>query len=266
MMVKLSLSISEQILRFYYSIVLIAGKILKKLMWKIIELKNNGSRIHPKHIALPNEHHHWYAEQLNQGWNVLDLGCDRGGHVRQILNAKGTVIGIEKSYDALLQAYKSDGVCYVRGDLENRLPFKSNIFDAVLTLDIIEHLHKRDQFLSEISRVIKPGGTVFLSAPNRATKWKTTARRLGFFKVSDPDHKIEYEKGQLINSIKKHDLEIIDIAPIVFDTPFDGWIDFLGAVSTGLYRWAWMKKRAGAIANPLESTGFRLSLKCTKSE
>ena len=251
---------SKKIKRTYYRSIQVGGRALRRAMWKITSLRNAGVPFHPKHRALGDYHHHWYADSIKNGWCVLDLGCDRGGHVRPVVDAgAGKVIGLEKNKNALHFAPKGQFADYAVTDLEQTLPLADDSFDAVLALDVIEHLYERDFFLAEIRRVIRPGGVLFLSAPNIKTNWKTTARDLGLFEFSDPDHKTEYEQRELVAQIEKAGFQIQSIAPVVFDTPWDGWIDFLGAISLSAYRTLWMKKRNKALQNPDQSTGFRVT-------
>ena len=244
--------------RLYYGFVLLGGKVLKRLMWQLIGLRRPNRRIHPKHLALPAAHHNWYLPRIQPGFLVLDLGCKRGGHMQALVGAGANAVGLEISREDLKNAVRAPAARYLRADLESPLPFADHSFDAVLALDILEHLHARRQFLDEIARVIKPGGSVFLSAPNRATAWKTTARALGLFEMSDPDHKIEYEKSDLIEAVEASGLTVHSVEPVVYDTPWDAWIDFLGGLSLSLYRAAWHQKRLRAMRDPEQSTGFRI--------
>lgn len=241
-----------------YGFVLTGGRMLKRLMWWWLRRKPPHKRLHPKHRYLPDAAHRWYLSDLPTGGRVLDLGCGAGGHVRALIDAGVDVVGVERDFTSLATAYRHDRVQYVQADLEAPLPLADGLFDAVLALDVIEHLHGRDAFLREVLRVLGPGGYVFLSAPNRATRWKTTARRLGLFKVSDPDHKIEYTQDQLRDELRGAGLEVVRIDPVVFDTPWDAWIDFLGVVAPGLYCRAWKWKRDRALADRSQSTGFRV--------
>lgn len=50
------------------------------------------------------------------------------------------------------------------------LPFATDEFDVVLLVDIIEHLHDDDGFISEIYRVLKPSGLLIVNAPTLKTK------------------------------------------------------------------------------------------------
>lgn len=56
---------------------------------------------------------------------------------------------------------------WVMADLLSDLPFRSESFDLVMMLEVIEHLPDIPHSLSEIARVLKPGGTAIITTPNR---------------------------------------------------------------------------------------------------
>ena len=45
------------------------------------------------------------------------------------------------------------------------LPFKDNIFDAVISEAVLEHVHSPNRVVSEIYRVLKPGGYICVAVP-----------------------------------------------------------------------------------------------------
>ncbi len=53
-----------------------------------------------------------------------------------------------------------------KSDLNGPLPFESNHFDLIHANQVIEHLHDVDTFMSEIFRVLAPGGMVIISTEN----------------------------------------------------------------------------------------------------
>jgi ubiquinone/menaquinone biosynthesis C-methylase UbiE len=72
-------------------------------------------------------------------------------------------VGIDKNHDAVKSA--RDGI--VVKELAFPLPFDDGEFDAVMMLEVLEHIADQDKVLSHISRVLKPGGLLFVSVPRR---------------------------------------------------------------------------------------------------
>lgn len=261
---NLELTFSDKIQRLYYLCVLKTGRILRRLMWGLIAVKHPDKRLHPKHLARLTDDHLWYLAGIEKGQRVCDLGCGSGGHAVPMAKKGATVFAVEKYKLALKKAAPHSLVHYLRADLEFSLPFADHEFDQVVALDVIEHLVNREAFLAEIARILKPVGTVFLSAPNRNTRWKKTARRLGIFEFSDPDHKIEYSRNEFLDALLLAGLTVEKVEVVVFDTPFDGWIDFLGGISLRLYEKAIGAKRKKCLANPDQTTGFRITAGISK--
>jgi SAM-dependent methyltransferase len=57
------------------------------------------------------------------------------------------------------------------------LPYESERFDLVVSMDVVEHLVEPLPWLREIHRVVKPGGMVFLTTPNYASRGLVTIER-----------------------------------------------------------------------------------------
>jgi SAM-dependent methyltransferase len=101
---------------------------------------------------------------------ILDLGCGTGG-VLAHLAAFGQAYGIDPSPEAA-------GFCHQRGltmalasGLD--LPFADQMFEAVLALDVIEHVEDDVGVLREARRVLRPGGVVVITVPALPWLWSS---------------------------------------------------------------------------------------------
>lgn len=102
---------------------------------------------------------------LSGSGSVLDAGCGTGGFLlalgRQAPAAR--VVGLDASLDALARA-RGQRVRRVGGASVSRLPFARDLFDIVVSNDVIQHLPANDdeRFLAEAWRVLKPRGFLCL--------------------------------------------------------------------------------------------------------
>ncbi|APW62923.1 class I SAM-dependent methyltransferase [Paludisphaera borealis] len=92
------------------------------------------------------------------GMRILDLGCGKGRFARALQEQGAEVTGIDLSSAMLSEA---TGVDRVRGSAR-RLPFRSGCFDAVLAVEVFEHLEPGTwhETLSEARRVLAPRGSL----------------------------------------------------------------------------------------------------------
>ena len=108
---------------------------------------------------------------------VLDLGCGVGRVCKMFSEKKIDYIGVDISQEQIKQAKE---VCpagkFQQGSMLN-LSFAENEFDYVLMVASFHHLFtkkERAQALKEVHRVLKPGGTIFMTVMNfwRQKYWK----------------------------------------------------------------------------------------------
>ena len=220
--------------------------------------------VHPKHLS-DAPWHHWYVEHLKPNDLVLDLGCGNGAHALVAARCVRRVVGVD--YDRVALGVAADSSRRAsRGnlrlfavDLTGRLPFRDSSFDAVLFLDVIEHLEPRRRVLGEIARVLRPDGRLLVSAPNRETSWRRRLREAGLFAFSDPDHKIEYSEAEFLAELRAGGFAPDGaVMPVVYDTAWAGVIDVVGGLSLPAYRRLSAWKRQAALRRPTESIGFRV--------
>jgi ubiquinone/menaquinone biosynthesis C-methylase UbiE len=125
---------------------------------------------------------------------ILDVGCGTGALMKE-LRPFGNVYGLDFSEEAI-------HFCKQRGEKNlflgsiTKIPFPDNYFDAVVALDVLEHVEDDTKALSEIRRVLKNGGTAVIFVPAFKFLWGK-ADELGchFRRYTRRDLKKKVEKG-----------------------------------------------------------------------
>jgi ubiquinone/menaquinone biosynthesis C-methylase UbiE len=109
------------------------------------------------------------ARLAANGDRVLDVACGAGFGLSMLKNAGACPFGVDYSTAALadLRRILPNQRNLIRADA-TRLPFKDQAFDLVTSFETIEHVADAQALVRGIRRVLRPGGTLVLSTPNRA--------------------------------------------------------------------------------------------------
>jgi len=110
---------------------------------------------------------------LTAGSNVLEIASGSGGPAAFMVNETGCNLtglefnqnGVDNSIKLANESGLEDKMQFIQGDASEPLPFEDNSFDAVFTIDAINHLKNRDKVLKEFYRVLKPGGKLLYTDP-----------------------------------------------------------------------------------------------------
>jgi 2-polyprenyl-3-methyl-5-hydroxy-6-metoxy-1,4-benzoquinol methylase len=106
------------------------------------------------------------AEALVGGkGTLLDIGSGRGELLHAGVELGWKVIGIEPSTTFATHAATLSGA-EVRREPVEQCGFPSSAFDVVILAAVLEHLYNPDETIKEISRILRPGGALFLDVPN----------------------------------------------------------------------------------------------------
>ena len=99
---------------------------------------------------------------------ILDIGCGDGFMTNQLVEGRRGVTGIDVSLSGLrfAKALSSSSINYLQADTL-KLPFGGGTFDVITAFDTIEHIEKDTSFVCEVRRVLKQGGLVVITTPNR---------------------------------------------------------------------------------------------------
>jgi SAM-dependent methyltransferase len=118
---------------------------------------------------------------------LLDLGCHDGSWTRRLAAAAGPRLrrtsGIEIVEDARREAERK-GVEATAADLNEPFPYADESFDLVHANQVIEHVRDLDLFVSEMGRVLRPGGHALVCTENLASWHNIGALILGYMPFS----------------------------------------------------------------------------------
>jgi len=167
-------------------------------------------------------------EETKNSKKILDLGCCTGGLFESFIKRGQEIYGVEIDREAV-KIGKEKGYFIIEGDLEDEKTFKEieNIapFDAVLALDVLEHLKDPWKFLEKLKNIFEKEGFIFATIPNIAN-WKIRLKiLLGKFNyedegILDKGHLRFFNFKGIVELFEKSNYKIEKIFPTSSSLPF----------------------------------------------
>lgn len=102
---------------------------------------------------------------------ILDVGSGSGMLVGELQKSSIDAYGIDSSAEAITFGTKEGVRNLSVMPSTNKLPFEDNYFDGVLAMDVLEHLRNEQEVLTEIKRVLKKDGHLFVTVPAYMFLW-----------------------------------------------------------------------------------------------
>lgn len=190
---------------------------------------------------------------------ILDLGCGTGLMLEILMQRGHHVMGLDRRPEGLHAVNRLLPQSWLLQAEATRLPLIENAFDAVMLLDVLEHVDDRD-LLAEVHRVLRPDGLALITVP--AIPW------LWSYRDKDAGHLRRYTRRQLTSLLTGANFQVLEICyyqfllfPIVLltrlfgrrgpgwrdfeDLPFPvlntvmSWINILEAKIGNIIQWPW---------------------------
>ena len=139
------------------------------------ELKWTGERlvtsVENKYFMYEHLHRYALATEISKDKIVLDIACGEGYGSYLISKSAAYIYGVDIDNSSVVHAknkYEKDNgnLCFKTGSTSN-IPLENNTVDIVVSFETIEHHDEHEQMMKEIKRVLKPGGILMISSPNK---------------------------------------------------------------------------------------------------
>lgn len=142
------------------------------------------------------------------GKKLLDVGCGDGLFLSRAQKLGYEVCGFDFNPEQIKYAkryYKLENIFV--GTLDTFLKSHSNIlFDVISFFEVIEHLDNPKEFIIKALSILRPGGFLIISIPNRHRYW------MNYYEKTDlpPHHLTRWSSRSLSNFLEKFNLKIVN--------------------------------------------------------
>jgi GT2 family glycosyltransferase/SAM-dependent methyltransferase len=120
-------------------------------------------------IEIEHLHRYFLARELARGKDVLEIACGEGYGAALLAQVATSVTAFDVAAEAVAHArrsYRRPNLTFALGDAR-RIPAPDASADMVTSFETLEHFAAHEQFYAELRRVLRPGGVLIISTPER---------------------------------------------------------------------------------------------------
>jgi SAM-dependent methyltransferase len=146
---------------------------------------------------------------LRAGDRALDLGCGAGEFTALMARAGAAAVGADVAQAALRRARaRNPELDFRLVPFDGPLPLEDSAFDLVWASEVIEHVADTARWLSEVRRVLAPGGRLLLTTPSHG---RLRILAGGLERYSEPlgDHLHLYTRRSLLQVLDEFGFESV---------------------------------------------------------
>jgi glycosyltransferase involved in cell wall biosynthesis/SAM-dependent methyltransferase len=135
-------------------------------------LEWTGERYVPQvsgNIRLEHLHRYLLARELSKGTRVLDIACGEGYGSDLLAEVAEYVVGVDIAVEVVRHArvrYRRANLAFAAGDC-TAIPLADRSIDVVVSFETLEHHDRHAEMMQEVKRVLRPGGLLIISSPDR---------------------------------------------------------------------------------------------------
>ncbi len=158
--------------------------------------------------------------EMKQGERVLDLGCGAGRHAFEAARRGAKVVALDAGPDEVAKVRDTLGAMLDAGEIGDpggtgaiqgdalRLPFPDGVFDRVIAAEVLEHIPDDTDAMSELVRVLRPGGLMAVTVPRFGPELVNWALSDEYHNVPGGHVRI-YRRSELVGRLERAGLRLV---------------------------------------------------------
>jgi len=154
---------------------------------------------------------------VRPGMRALDLGCGAGDLTAALAAAGARAVGVEIAQAAVDRARaRHPGLDVRLAPLDGPLPLADASVELVWASEVIEHVADTAHWLSEVRRVLVPGGTLLLTTPDHGRLRRLRLALWGFERHFDPrgDHLRFFTRASLRELLEDLGFDVVELGAL----------------------------------------------------
>ena len=147
------------------------------------------------------------TDLLKPNYKILEVGCGIGNIVFELTEQGYDITGSDISHEAIAYGLKKYGDIKLEVQAAETLQYENETFDIVLSFDLFEHIVRIDRHISEVFRVLRPGGFYMFQTPNKLSNiiFETLKSRTLQWRNYHPSL---HSSGQLRRRLSRHGFNV----------------------------------------------------------
>lgn len=170
----------------------------------------------PDHLAMVLARYRVAAALIGDATDIVELGCGEGIGSRILINGRAVYYGVDNDSDALDVArglYGADDVQFRLGDVAGCLTLARGAWDAVIGLDVIEHISAEDEeaFMENARGLLTDTGVCVIGTPSKhAEAYASPQSRAGHCNLYTPE-RLHALMGRYFHRIQDFGMNAVEL-------------------------------------------------------
>ena len=158
---------------------------------------------------------------VNRGERLFDLGCGGGRHAFAAFRLGARVVALDAQAEEIAKVRNTIGAMVEAAEVPSdeeagvvqadalRLPFLDSSFDRIIASEVLEHIDEDRTAMSELARVLRPGGTIAVTVPRfgpEAVNWALSRE----YHDVEGGHVRIYRRSTLVDRLRRAGLKPLD--------------------------------------------------------